>query len=203
MHNLINATPLYNFLKYCNSSSLDKVVLDCGAGGSNPPLSLFYEFSYKTFGIELSEEQIDKAKKFSKAHNVDLGIIKGDMTQLPYERESFSFLYSYNTSVHMKKKDFQIALSEFYRVLKPEGICYVNFLSKECSSYGVRMEVSPGEFIQMDEGEEVQFTHYIEDELLKLLKDFEVLYKEKRVITRYAKDEEYTSGYYDFILKKH
>lgn len=52
MYNLINAFPLYNFLKYCNNSSHEKIILDCGAGGANPPLSLFYEFAYKTYGIE-------------------------------------------------------------------------------------------------------------------------------------------------------
>lgn len=51
MHNLINAFPLYNFLKHCSSTSYEKTILDCGAGGLNPPLSLFYEFEYKTYGI--------------------------------------------------------------------------------------------------------------------------------------------------------
>lgn len=58
MHNLISAFPLYNFLKYCNTSSSEKIVLDCGNGGANSPLSLFYEFGYKTYGIEISEQQL-------------------------------------------------------------------------------------------------------------------------------------------------
>ena len=37
------ATPLYKFLRLCNASPLAEEVLDCGAGGSNPPLSLFYQ----------------------------------------------------------------------------------------------------------------------------------------------------------------
>ncbi|MBZ9634051.1 hypothetical protein [Clostridium sp. FP1] len=63
MHNLISAFPLYNFLKYCNTNSLEKNILDCGAGGSNPPLSLFYEFGYKTYGNEIYKEQLEKAYK--------------------------------------------------------------------------------------------------------------------------------------------
>lgn len=35
MKNLINAFPLYNFLKHCNSNHEGKRVLDCGAEGSN------------------------------------------------------------------------------------------------------------------------------------------------------------------------
>lgn len=52
------------------------------------------------------------------------------MKEIPFDNEFFSFLFSYNTSVHMKKQDFSLALSEFYRVLKYGGLCYVNFLSE-------------------------------------------------------------------------
>ncbi|MGC1120504.1 MAG: hypothetical protein WBA22_05365 [Candidatus Methanofastidiosia archaeon] len=50
--------PLYAFLRECNASSLEKEVLDCGAGGERPPLALFYEYGYKTLGIDTSDEQI-------------------------------------------------------------------------------------------------------------------------------------------------
>lgn len=202
MHNLINAFPLYNFLKYCNSSSLEKIILDCGAGGSNPPLSLFYEFKYKTYGIELSEEQLEKANEFCAIHNMDLNIISGDMTKIPFEREFFSFLFSYNTSVHMKKVNFLSAMQEFSRVLKPNGLCYVNFLSEECDSYGKGTEISTGEFIQKEFGEEVLYSHYKADELEKYFNGFDIVYSEKRVIRRNIEGEEYISGYLDYILKK-
>lgn len=202
MHNLINAFPLYNFLKHCNSSSHEKIILDCGAGGANPPLSLFHEFGYETYGIELSEEQLEKADEFCKIHDVDLNIMKGDMTKIPFEEEFFSFLFSYNTSVHTKKEDFLLALNEFSRVLKPEGLCYVDFLSNECSSYGKGLEVSPGEFLQTEDGEEVLYCHYDEKELESHFNGFEVMYKEKRVITRNMDGETYVSGYLDYILKK-
>jgi len=43
MRKVIWATPLYKFLGYCNDSPIDKTALDCGAGGNDPPLQLFYE----------------------------------------------------------------------------------------------------------------------------------------------------------------
>ncbi|WBW96972.1 class I SAM-dependent methyltransferase [Oceanirhabdus sp. W0125-5] len=202
MHNLIYAFPLYNFLKYCNSNSSEKTILDCGAGGSNPPLSLFHEFGYKTYGIEISEEQLKKAKIFSTEHNVDLNIIHGDMKDIPFSNEFFSFLFSYNTSVHMRKKDFSIALLEFHRVLKHGGLCYVNFLSEECDSYGQGVQVGDGEFKQIENNEEVFYIHYNENEIEQLLYRFELLYKEKRIIKRKIDKIEYTSTYYDYILIK-
>ena len=202
MHNIIRAFPLYNFLNYCNSNAHDKIVLDCGAGGSNPPLSLFYEFKYKTYGIELSDEQLKMANEFCEMHNMELNIVKGDMTQIPYSNNYFSFLYSYNTSVHMRKSDFSSAMEEFLRVLKPNGLCFVNFLSKECDTYGVGVEISEGEFRQREFDQEVLYTHYEEDELIHSFKGFEIIYSEKRLIRRIMKDEVCSSSYLDFILRK-
>lgn len=202
MHKLINAFPLYNFLKYCNSSTHKKIVLDCGAGGSNPPLSLFHEFNYKTYGIELSHSQLKKAENFCKTNKMDLNIIKGDMTKIPFDDEFFSFLFSYNTSVHMSKEQFNSALDEFLRVLKPGGLCYVNFLSEECDSFGKGVEIRQGEFMQNEEEEEVLYSHYKEAEVEQYLKGFNIIYKEKRLVKRTIDDMEYTSGYIDYILKK-
>ncbi|MCM1991545.1 class I SAM-dependent methyltransferase [Oceanirhabdus seepicola] len=202
MHNLINAFPLYNFLEYCNSNSSEKVILDCGAGGSNPPLSLFYEFGYKTYGIEISQEQLDLSNVFCTEHNSDLNIIYGDMKEIPFSNEFFGFLYSYNTSVHMRKDDFSLALSEFYRVLKSGGLCYVNFLSEECDSYGKGIQVGDGEFLQVEDNEEVFYCHYKDSQIEKFLGKFEIIYKEKRIITRKIDDKNYTSAYFDYILMK-
>ncbi len=38
--------PLYRFLDYCNGHNKGNMILDCGAGGNQPPLSLFYENGY-------------------------------------------------------------------------------------------------------------------------------------------------------------
>ena len=202
MHNLISAYPLYNFLKYCDNSALEKIVLDCGAGGFNPPLSLFYEFGYETHGIEISEEQLEKANQFCKVQRMALNIIKGDMTNIPFENEFFSFLFSYNTSVHMKKKDFGLAFIEFLRVLKHHGVCYVNFLSEECSSYGKGTQISEGEFIQIEDDKEVLYCHYKDKEPEKYFDGYDIIYKEKRIIQRKIENEILTSGYLDYILMK-
>jgi SAM-dependent methyltransferase len=202
MHNLICAYPLYNFLKYCNNSTLEKNVLDCGAGGSNPPLSIFYEFGYKTHGIEISEEQLEKASQFCKVQRMDLDIINGDMRNIPFVNEFFSFLFSYNTSVHMRKKDFGFAFVEFLRVLKHDGLCYVNFLSEECSSYGNGTQISDGEFIQIEDAEEVLYSHYKDKEPEKYFDGFDIVYKEKRIVQKKIENEIITSGYLDYILMK-
>lgn len=84
---------LFTFLLYCNDVEPEKRVLDCGAGGNLPQLAIFAEHGYKTYGIELSKEQIERAKEFEREHNLELGIMEGDMKSLPFDDESISFVY--------------------------------------------------------------------------------------------------------------
>ena len=78
-------TQLYKFLEYCNKSNMEKKILDCGAGGNMPPLGLFYSEGYETYGIELSEKQIELSKAFEKEHNMNLNIRQGDIKNLPFK----------------------------------------------------------------------------------------------------------------------
>ncbi|MCG3218966.1 MAG: SAM-dependent methyltransferase, partial [Candidatus Heimdallarchaeota archaeon] len=52
MEPIIRATMLYEFLKECLNSPLEKVILDCGAGGRQPPLALFNAYEFETHGID-------------------------------------------------------------------------------------------------------------------------------------------------------
>ncbi|MHC4695882.1 MAG: class I SAM-dependent methyltransferase, partial [Planctomycetota bacterium] len=87
--------PLYTFLSYCDDNPMEKEILDCGAGGSEPPLALFFEHGYKTHGIDISEKQLQKAWKFCKDNGMELDISAGDMRELPFADESMSYVYSY------------------------------------------------------------------------------------------------------------
>ena len=199
---IFRQTQLYKFLKYCNEIDLDKSVLDCGAGGNCPPLALFSEFGYKTYGIELNDSQIEEAKKFSKEHNIELNISKGDMRKLPFEDESISFIYSYNTIFHMKKEDITKAVNEIKRVLKPGGICFINFLSINDSDYGQGEKIGEGEFVQTERGEKVIHTYYDIEEAEKHFKDMDILFKENRALETLHEGEKIKQGYIDYIAQK-
>lgn len=125
-------TALYKFLYYCNESKLDKLVVDCGAGGNMPPLGLFYTEGYQTIGIEMDEEQLKKAKTFEEEHGMELNIRKGDM----------------------RKEEIRDTIEEIKRVLKKGGLCYVNLLSCEDFRYGQGTQVGEDEFLQEERGED-------------------------------------------------
>lgn len=202
MNILFKQVQLYRFLSYCEESNLEKAVLDCGAGGKFPPLAVFKEHGYKTYGIEISDSQIEEAKKFEQQYGIELNISKGDMRVLPFEDESISFIYSYNSIFHMCKKDIAKSINEINRVLKPEGICCLNFLSINDEWYGTGKELGENEFQQVERGENVIHTYYNVDEAEGHFKDMEILLKENRILERIYEGEKIRQGYVDYIVKK-
>lgn len=198
----IHATPLYTFLSFCEKSPLPKVILDCGAGGACPPLYLFYNHGYETHGIEIDTDEIDKASEFSREKGIDMNIIHGDMLHIPFPDESFSFLYSYHTSVHMPKADFAQAVSEFHRVLTPGGLCFIDFLNPECDTYGYGTETGHGEYMTTEGKKTVLYTHYTGSEIGRLLHGFQIIRKEARSIHSTIGNTHHASGLYEYIVEK-
>lgn len=202
MNFIFRQTQLYKFLKYCSENNLEKVVLDCGAGGKYPPLALFLEYGYKTLGIEISDSQIEKAKAFADEFNINLNINKGDIKQLPFDDESISYIYSYNTIFHMKKSDMTKGINEIKRVLKTGGICFINFLSVNDSDFGKGEKIGKNEFLQDEWNDKVIHTFYETDEAEAHFEDMKILFKENRILERYYHGRKIREGFIDYIVEK-
>ncbi|MGD9380924.1 MAG: class I SAM-dependent methyltransferase [Candidatus Thorarchaeota archaeon] len=160
---------------------LEKKILDCGAGGPRPPLALFFEWGYEAYGIDISPDQIERAKIYGKENDIVLNLKEGDMRNLPYRDESFSFVYTQNSLCHLTKKDARTSIDEMSRVLRQDGYLMVDFMSTECSFYGAKSlgeQINPGEFQYIDEdGETVLHTFYADDELNPLFHELEIVKK--------------------------
>jgi ubiquinone/menaquinone biosynthesis C-methylase UbiE len=178
---VIWATPLYEFLRQCNASSLSKKVLDCGAGGSQPPLSLFYQYGYQTIGIEIAEQALNEAHKFCAENDMPLGIIHGDMRYIPFSNHEFSFVYSFNAIDFMTKPDIALAMKEITRVLMNAGLCYVNFLSVDDEeTWEPFCKTGPAVDLLKSE----RFAHFEDDEADVYFETYDILRKEKRIQDR-------------------
>jgi ubiquinone/menaquinone biosynthesis C-methylase UbiE len=206
MKNVIGATPLYKFLKYCNSSPLEKIVLDCGAGGDNPPLQIFSDYGYETYGIEISGEALKQAQKFCKENNMKLNLLKGDMRKIPFKDETFSFVYTYNAIHMMPKEDVALAMSEIERVMKAKGLCFVNFVSADEPPPSDAIETRKGEFLKKTPWRGVNYPNidsYFEDnEADVFFSNFEVIHKEKRIIERITEGKKIMQAFIDYIARK-
>jgi ubiquinone/menaquinone biosynthesis C-methylase UbiE len=201
MKKIFKQIPLYRFIAFCNETNMDKEVLDCGAGGDCPPLSLFLEYGYLTHGIEFDTNQLEKANNYAKEKNQQLNIEQGDMRQLNFENESLSFVYSYNSVFHMTKAEVSKSIEEMKRVLKPNGLLFVNFLSTKDFRCGQGVAVGENEYEQMDDTPVIH-SYFEELESDKYFDDMEILYKEDRVLERIYEGEKIRQGFIDYIVKK-
>lgn len=175
---VIWATPLYEFLRRCNASPLEKIILDCGAGGSQPPLSLFYQHGYRTYGVEIAEPALAEARRFCEQEKMPLDIIRGDMRFIPFPDQAFSFVYSFNAIDFMTKPDIAIAMQEITRVLRRDGLCYVNFLSvDDAETWEPFCKTAAA--IELLKSE--RFAHFEDDEADVYFQPYELQRKEKRV----------------------
>lgn len=201
MDEIIWATPLYEFLRQCNATSLDKTVLDCGAGSYGdrpPPLLLFYQQGYATCGIEITEEGLSNARKFCVKKDIPLNIFRGDMRRIPFADRVFSFVYSYNAIFFMTKADIALAMYEIKRVLKPRGICFVNFLSVDDPD---RRPFRKNGFAALLLGSK-QFSRFRNNEADIYFRDFEILRKEKRLVNKLYDGKRLKQAYIDYIARK-
>ena len=199
MKEIFWATELYAFLRRCNESPLNKEVLDCGAGGSDPTLSLFYQYGYRTYGIEIAEHRLELAKKFCADNDMELNIIRGDMRSIPFPRESFSFVFSYNAVIFMTKPDIEISMREINSVLKPQGLCYVNFLSvDDTETWEPFSEKAVARKLLKSEG----FSHFEDNEADEYFHNYDVIRKEKKLIDNLREGRIFRRAEIEYIARK-
>jgi len=90
-------------------------------------------------GIDISPVVVQRA-----IHNLAplkgyFGFGMGDMKNIPYQSNSFDFIYSSGSIEHIL--DPQEAIKEYYRILKPEGIAFISVPSR-FSYYRILQEVA-------------------------------------------------------------
>jgi ubiquinone/menaquinone biosynthesis C-methylase UbiE len=198
---IIWATPLYEFLRQCNATRLKKTILDCGAGSHAdrpPPLFLFHQYGYKTYGIEIEKKALANANRYCRKNNVPLNIIRGDMRTIPFKNKMFSFVYSYNAIMFMTKADIAAVMREIQRVLKPHGLCYVNFQSVDDPDTRPFCRTAFARNLLRSK----RFSRHKDNEADVYFRDFEILRKEKRMIKKQWYGRIVKQAYIDYTARK-
>lgn len=194
---IIRSTPIYEFFKLCNSSPLEKRVLDCGAGGKYPPLALFLDRGYETYGVEIGRKQLEKAQSFCKKNEIELNIFHADMRKIPFSDESFSFVFAYESIFFLTRDDIAVAMSEIQRVLRPNGLCLVTFKSVD-DSKRVTYSKSDTRALLGSKG----FTYHEDGEPDVYFSRFRILQRKKRIRKTLVKGEKGKRAYIDYIARK-
>jgi ubiquinone/menaquinone biosynthesis C-methylase UbiE len=189
-----NAIPVYGFLSVITARQPEDEklpygkILDCGAGGPVPPLALFHAHGFEAWGIDASEAQLERAKQFCAERGLEIHLRQGDMRDIPFADDTFDYVYEHYSMCHLSKRDTALAVSEMYRVLQRGGLCFLGVISNDTwprSLFGEERE--PGEYWGEEGGEEETLhSTFSDQEADKLVADWEVVSKEKRV--RYLRE---------------
>jgi ubiquinone/menaquinone biosynthesis C-methylase UbiE len=189
-----NAIPVYGFLSLITArrgrgeALPGRRILDCGAGGPLPPLALFHQQGFESWGIDTSQEQLDSARQFCREHDVELHLHRGDMRCMPFRDQSFDYVYEHYSMCHLSKRDTAQAVGEMRRVLRPGGLCFLGVISADTwprSLFGEKR--APGEYWGEEGGEEeVRHSLFTDEEGERLVGGWEVVAKKKHV--RYLRE---------------
>jgi ubiquinone/menaquinone biosynthesis C-methylase UbiE len=180
---------VHSFLRFIGQyeqiagEKIGRRILDVGAGGRRPPLGLFYEHGFDAWGIDISERQIELAKKFAQEHEMQINFSIGDMRNIPFEDNSFDIVYEFYAMCYLTKNDIRKAISEMKRVVKPGGLVFLGFISYD--TWPIEGEErSPGEFWLFEHGdEEVVHSFYEDGEPERELSGLEILQRDRRIWT--------------------
>lgn len=105
------------FTKYLNG----KKILDAGCGPGHDT-DMFMRMGYDVTGMDISTGLLAVGRKTYP----DAKFIEGDIRTLPFTDASFDGVWAQASLVHLETElDVKKALSEFTRVLKPEGILFL------------------------------------------------------------------------------
>ena len=100
-------------------------LLDLGCGNGAAVLTLAKELGLQVVGVDLDPHQIDLAQQ-SPDGTAGAQFLVASATALPFPAQSFELVYTNKTTHHIR--DWQRALAESARVLKPGGhLLYADF----------------------------------------------------------------------------
>jgi ubiquinone/menaquinone biosynthesis C-methylase UbiE len=127
-------------------------VLEIGSNTGFTTVQIARLTQAEVIGLDINDESIEKALMYAKEHGVEkcVEFMKASATDIPYEDESFDLVWASNVTSFIDDKEK--AISEYMRVLKPNGflvfvpIYYVNqppenLVSKVGEAIGIELDI--------------------------------------------------------------
>lgn len=172
-------------------------ILDIGAGKGRHAF-FFAKSNFQVSAVDYSSSSIEYIKQTAEESKLAVDAQVCDMTQLPYEDESFDCVICFHTIYHTDYKGMQKAVSEIERVLKKNGEAYITFNSKENVKFHEERSVDGFTMIPA-EGKEAGIPHcYVnESDIEELLGKFKIVSLSK--IQNYVRKEKHVTGIHYFV----
>jgi ubiquinone/menaquinone biosynthesis C-methylase UbiE len=106
-------------------------LLDVGCGGGHiSRLLADWKAELEVTGLDLSAEQIERARYAARGYGDRLKYVVGTATELPFENDSFDALISIGSIKHWP--DQPLGLRECVRVVRPGGLLVITESDRSC-----------------------------------------------------------------------
>lgn len=113
-----------NMLKSQNLDLNEKVIIDAGCGSGYSSQLIYEEFSpTRLIAFDYMPEQIELAKARNEKNNLNINFFEGDIRNINEPSESIDGVFIFGVIHHIV--DWQNALKEVYRILKPNGVLLI------------------------------------------------------------------------------
>ena len=136
-------------------------VLDLGFGLGRHSILLARE-GFDVYGIETSPAGLQFALEWAEREGVALNLTTGDMSDLPWESDSFDLVLAWNVIYHGTVEYIERAISEIGRCLRPGGYLLCTLISTKNDQCGLGEEIEKGTLV-IHGHEEKSFPHHYFD----------------------------------------
>lgn len=116
--------PQAEFEAFCQAIEPRGLVIDAGCAWGRD-CRAFHEAGFDVVGIDLSDEMLKYARNYAPG----CLFMRTDVRHIPSIEAVVDGIWCCATLLHLKRTQVNVALKEFYRVLRPGGICYIQLKS--------------------------------------------------------------------------
>jgi len=99
-------------------------ILDVGCGTGHQMSDLLQQ-GFEVLGIEPA----DNMRAYAQSHLSDKAVLNASVKKLPFESETFDFVYAFEVFRYLNYEDNLLGLAEIRRVLKKGGVFFGSFVN--------------------------------------------------------------------------
>lgn len=110
-------------------------LLDAGCGGGKYTLPLRMR-GFDVVAVDISLGTLGIANERSASRNLDIAFLAANIYQMPFQDASFDVIWCYGVLQHLLLKERHSAIDEFRRLLKKEGLLFIEVMGEEDMRYG-------------------------------------------------------------------
>ena len=134
-------------------------VLDLACGTGRHALHLA-RAGFDCRAVDASETAIGVARRAADEERLDIDLLVGSMTDLPYADGEFDYVLAYNAIYHGDPDVVRATVRQIHRVLRPGGLYQVTMLSRRNAEFGRGVRIADGTYVQPEATDDKVHPHF-------------------------------------------